>query len=141
MKEQKYFNLTKLEERIKHQLREHREKRKLTLFDVAERVGKSMETYRRWESQGKHLTCIYDLAEVFRVLDFSTAEIIHLLDLPPLTLEEIETVSETQEMLTEVKERGVYFYIKEHCADMETVTISKLITILLEELERKIKSQ
>ena len=75
MKEQKYFNLTKLEERIKHQLREHREKSKLTLFDVAERVGKSMETYRRWESQGKHLTCIYDLAEVFRVLDFSTAEI------------------------------------------------------------------
>lgn len=141
MNEQKYFDLANLEERIKKQLREKRKKSKLTRIDVADRVGKSTETYRRWESQGKRLTCIYDLERVFQVLNFSTTEIIHLLDLPPLTLEEIKTMTETEEELKEVKESGIYFYIKKHCADMGAVTISKLITILLEELERKTKSR
>ncbi|GAB6955714.1 helix-turn-helix transcriptional regulator [Mediterraneibacter glycyrrhizinilyticus] len=141
MDEQKYFDLTNLEERIKKQLRENRKKSKLTPVDVADRVGKSTDTYRRWESRGKHLTCIYDLAEVFKALNFTTTEIIHLLDLPPLTFEEIKAMTETEEMLEEVKESGIYFYIKKQCADMKIVTISKLLVILAEELERKIKSR
>lgn len=68
-------NINELElefqEKLKGLLREYRIKRNLSQFDVANAVGKSLDTYQRWEYTGKGLTNIFILLSVFQTLDFS----------------------------------------------------------------------
>ena len=87
------------QERLKKELRKHRLKQKLSQKAVADALMVSETTYYRWEKYGQCLTDIFSLLNVFRVLDFSTVEIIDLLGLAPLTLGEIEAVYQDEDIL------------------------------------------
>lgn len=102
----------------------HRNKLKLSQFEVSERLGISEKTYQRWESSEETLTDIFKILSVFQVLEFTTTEIIDVLGLPPLTLDEIKVDFPDIEILKS---------IKENCCNMEDSAIERLIVILMNE--------
>jgi len=121
----------RLKEQLRQQLRQHREKLGLNQVEVAGMLCKSHCTYQRWESTGDHLTNIYDIRETFRVLDFSTTEIINLLGLPPLKLDELEEILPDENALRNIEEQGIYSYVRKKCDDMDNRTIDRILKILL----------
>ena len=127
-----YFEL-EFQKNLKKQLHEHRIKRKLRQLDVANAIGKSLDTYQRWESTGQHLNDIFSLLSVFRVLNFSTTEIIDVLGLPPLTLSEIKGIYQDEDTLKDIKENGICSAIRKNCHHMNDFVLEKLLTILLNE--------
>lgn len=122
----------KFQEKLSKQLYDHRQKRKLSQYEVANAVGKTAETYQRWESSGKHLTDIFSLLSVFKVLDFSTAEIIDVFGLPPLTLSEIKDIYQDKDIL-DIKRNGIYSAMRKKCPEIDDFTLGKLLHLLMEE--------
>lgn len=138
-------NINELElefqEKLKGLLREYRIKRNLSQFDVANAVGKSLDTYQRWEYTGKGLTNIFILLSVFQTLDFSITEIIDILGLPPLTLSEIKAIYQDEGTLKSIKENGICSAIRENCRHMEDFTWERLLVILLKEHSKRLESR
>ncbi len=143
MKEKKYEYEYEVEfqKRLKEQLRKHRNKKNLHYLDVANAIGKSYDTYYRWENTGQHLTDIFSLLSVFRTLDFSTSEIIDVLGLPPLTSCEAKTICQHEDMLESIKENGIYLAMCKKCPDMDDFTWGKLLVLLLEEYLKRLESR
>lgn len=129
------------QERLREQLYEHREKRKLSQLDVADMVGTSHSTYQHWESSGKRLTDIYRLLNVFDALDFSTTEIIDVLGLAPLTLSEIQAVYRDEDILKSTRSNGIYSAMRKKYSDMDDLTLEKLLILLSEEHVKRLKSR
>lgn len=134
-----YFELN--QKKLKELLRGHRTKQNLRQSDVADAVGKSLDTYQRWESSGQCLTDIYSLLSVFKALDFSTAEIIDVLGLPPLTAGEMEAICQDGDTLKSIKENGIYSVIREKCPDMNDFILEKLLAILFQEHSKRLESR
>ena len=128
------------QKKLKKQLRKHRTKLKLTQLDVANAVGKSLDTYQRWE-RGKCLTDIISLLSVFQVLDFSTTEIIDVLGLPPITLSEIKANYQNEDILKCIEENGIYSAMRQKSSDIDDFTLEKLLDFLLEENAKRLKSK
>ena len=128
------------QKKLREQLRKHRIKLELTQMEVANAVGKSIDTYQRWES-GKCLTDIISLLNVFQVLDFSTTEIIDILGLPPLTLCEIKANYQNEDILKNIEENGIYFAIRQKSSDIDDFTLGKLLVLLSEENAKRLKSK
>lgn len=125
------FNFSK---NLKKQLKNHRKDiLHLSQEKVAELLYKSEKTYQRWESTGQ-LSNIYDILNALQVLQFSTAEIIKLFELPPLTLDELKEVNMIDgEGLKNLKEDALCSYMRNYCENMNELYIEKLICILIEE--------
>lgn len=128
-----------LQTKLKRQLRKHREKLNLKQLDVANAVGKSLDTYSYWESTGRRLTDIFSLLSVFQALEFSTAEIIDVLGLPPLTLNEIKAIYQDEDTLKNIKGNGIYSAMRENCSDIDDFTLTKLLVLLLKERLRRLE--
>lgn len=126
--------------KLKEQLRKHREKLGLTQMDAAKLLGRSLDSYQRWE-RGKCLTDIISLLNVFHVLDFSTAEIIDVLGLHPLTLSEIKANYQNEDILKSIEENGIYFAMRQKSSDIDDFTLKKLIVLLMEEDIKRFKSK
>lgn len=129
------------QERLKRQLHEHRRNLKLSQIEVAQAVGKTPDTYQRWESSGQHLTDIFSLLSIFQVLHFSTTEIIDVLGLPPLTLGEIKAIYQDEDTLKNIKENGIYPAVRERCPDMDDVTLGKLLAFFLSEYLKRLEKR
>ena len=130
----------KFQEELSRQLYEHRQKRKLTQYEVADAVGKTVDTYQRWESSGKHLTDIFSLLSVFKALDFSTAEIIDVFGLPPLTLSEIKDIYQDKDIL-DIKRNGIYSAMCKKCPEIDDFTLGKLLLLLMKEYVKRRESR
>lgn len=126
--------------RLREQLYNHRKKLKLSQSSVANSVGKSPCTYQRWESSGKCLTDIFDLLRVFHALKFSTAEIIDVLGLPALTLSEMESIYQDED-LKGIKGNGIYSVMRNKCPDMDDFTLKKLIILLEKENLKRLENR
>lgn len=133
-----YFELN--QKKLKELLRGHRTKQNLRQSDVADAVGKSLDTYQRWESSGQCLTDIYSLLNVFRALDFSTAEIIDVLSLPPLRPSEVIDVCQDEDTLKSIKENGIYSVMRKECPGIDNLTLKKLLHLLVGELFKRLES-
>lgn len=116
----------------------HRTGLKLKQREVAELLGKEEKTYQRLESTGSGLSKFFDILDIFRVLHFSVSDIIYVLELPPLTLSEVEELYQDGEILKSIREKGICSSIRQTCGSMETITIERLLYTLLDEaLKRK----
>lgn len=133
-----YFELN--QKKLKELLRGHRTKQNLRQSDVADAVGKSLDTYQRWESSGQCLTDIYSLLNVFRALDCSTAEIIDVLSLPPLRPSEVIDVCQDEDTLKSIKENGIYSVMRKECPGIDNLTLKKLLHLLVGELFKRLES-
>ena len=126
-----------IQKALKEQLYTHRNNLNLKQAEVARMLDKSEKTYQRWESTGNGLSNIQDILKLFEVLEFSTSTVIKLLNLPPLTYDEIRDIVTDIHTLKSIKEEGVYSHIRNNCSNMDNVTIEKLLVILqTEHLER-----
>lgn len=141
MKNENEYLKPGFQKRLKEQLREHRKKRNLSQLDVANAVGKSLDTYQRWESTGERLTEIYSLLSVFRALDFSTTEIIEVLGLPPLTLGEMKAIYQDEDTLKSIQEKGICSAMRENCRHMDDFTLERLLAVLLNEHSKRLESR
>lgn len=135
------FSEHEFQEKLKEQLLKHRRKKNLRQSDVANAVGASHSTYQRWESTGQHLTDIFTLLSVFQALDFSTAEIIDVLGLPPLTLNEIKAIYQDEDILKSIKGNGICFSMHEKCPDMEDFALESLLVLLLKERLKRLEDR
>ncbi len=139
----KFFMITQLEEeKIKERLTKTMYKRrkelKLKQREVAGLLGKEEKTYQRLESTGNGLSNFFDILDIFRVLHFSVNDIIYVLELPPLTLREIEELYQDEETLKNIREKGIHSSIRQTCGKMETITIERVLcTLMAEYLKRK----
>ena len=139
----KFFMITQLEEeKIKERLTKTMYKRrkelKLKQREVAGLLGKEEKTYQRLESTGNGLSDFFDILDIFRVLHFSVNDIIYVLELPPLTLREIEELYQDEETLKNIREKGIHSSIRQTCGKMETITIERVLcTLMAEYLKRK----
>ena len=131
----------KFQERLKEQIREHRKRQKLRQLDVANALGVSLDTYQHWEKPSQSLTNISDILSVFRELDFSTAEIIDVLGLAPLTPSEVKAVCQDEDTLKCIKGNTIYAAVREKCPDMDVFTLEKLLILLLDEHSKRLKQQ
>ncbi len=123
--------------RLTGQMFQHRDTLGLQQKEVAHFLNKSDKTYQRWESTGNGLSDIFDLLTIFRVLQFSTTEIIDVLGLPPLTLNEVKGLYQDEETIRGIRENTVYSFISKECSRMQTNTIEKLLCVLLKEYLKK----
>lgn len=135
----KYFEFN--QEKLKKLLREHRKNQKLSQNEVAEMVGKSLDTYQRWESSGQRLTDIFTLLSVFQVLKISTSEIIDVLGLRPLTLSEVEDIYQDENTLKSIEGNGICSAMRKKCPDMDDFILERLISILFEEHSKRLESR
>ena len=104
-------------------------------------VGKSLDTYQRWESSGQRLTDIFSLLNVFQTLEFSTTEIIDVLGLPPLTFSEIKAIYQDEDTLKSIKENGICSAMHKKCSGMDEFTLERLLAILLQEHSKRLESR
>lgn len=123
------------------QLREHRIKRNLSQLNVANAVGKSLDTYQRWEYTGKGLTNIFNLLSVFQALGFSITEIIDVLGLPTLTLSEMKAIYQDEDTLKSIKENGICAAMRENCRYMDDFALERLLAVLLKEHLKRLESK
>lgn len=119
--------------RLTERMFQHRSTSGLSQKDAAESLGKSEKTYQRWESDGSGLSDIFNILNVFRVLHFSTTEMIEVLGLPPLELSEIKELYQDDETLKSIQENSIYTFVRKTCGGMESITIEKLLCVLLKE--------
>lgn len=129
------------EERLKEQLHQHRKKLNLVQAEVADLLCKSVDTYQRWESTGKCLTYIFDILRVFQELKFSTAEIIDVLGLPHLTLNEVKSIYQDEDIVKSIKGNGIYSAMREKCPDIDDCTLEMLLVLLLKERLKRLESR
>lgn len=133
MKNEDLDKQTRLENKLKKQLRQHRENLHLSRVKVAQDVYKSLKTYERWESNGKGLTNIHNLLEVFQVLKFTTSEVIDLLELPPFKADELEKISPDEDTLKRIRDDGILTYMRNNCTHIDDLKLEKLLDILFAE--------
>ena len=132
----------KMQKRLRHALREHREAMNKTQLEIAMKIGKSENTYQRWESTAEGLTNIFDLLHLFQILNFRSSEILAVFEFPPLSAEEVEALYLDEAAKSEIKESGIYRYLQDHCADLDNLTIEKLVDVITEErLKRRGRRQ
>ena len=122
-----------LQARLGNVLYEHRTALGKTRLTIADKIGKSEKTYQRWESTGKGLTDIFDILRLFEILKIPTGEIIALLGFPPLSQKEVETLYQDEAIQNEIKSSGIYRYLRDHCAELNDITVEKLVDIITEE--------
>lgn len=124
------FDEEKFKEQWREKLSSHR-KNKLGLSQekFAELLNISHATYQRWESANK-LPSIFDILNLFRILEFTTYEIINLLQLPLLKEEDIINFLQDKDAL---KEGTICHYLKENSFKMSNSTIEALLDIISEE--------
>lgn len=122
-----------LQKRLGNALYKHRNALGKKQREVALAIEKSEKTYQRWESTGKGLNDLFDILQLFQLLDFSTTEIIDLLGFPPLELKEIRTLYKDGAILNEIRNNSIYLYLQKHCSDLDNVTIEKLLDVITEE--------
>lgn len=91
MKKMEYLGKKEIRNRLKEKMLQHRDKLGLKQREVAELLDKDEKTYQRLESTGNGLSDFFDIQNIFRVLEFSTTDIIDVLGFPPLTLNEIKS--------------------------------------------------
>lgn len=128
----------KIIERLTEQMLQHRKALGLKQGEVAELLDKPEKTYQRWESTGSGLSIFFDIQNIFKVLHFSTTEIVNILGLSPLTSSEIEELYQDEEILKSIREKSICSSIRQKCGEMQSITIEKLLCILLKEyLKRK----
>lgn len=132
-KENVYLEPETFRESLKGQLPKHRENLGLKQKDVAHLIDKPESTYQRWEATGDGLTNIFNILKVFQVLGFSTTEIIKILGLSQLKPSEIGEICTDEGTLKSIKEDGIYLYVRNNRANMDDITIEKLLDALFEE--------
>lgn len=138
MKKMEYLGKKEIRNRLKEKMLQHRDKLGLKQREVAELLDKDEKTYQRLESTGNGLSDFFDIQNIFRVLEFSTTDIIDVLGFPPLTLNEIKELYQDEETLKSIRENGICSSIRQTCNKMENITIEKLLYILLiEHLKRR----
>lgn len=118
---------------LNEQMRQNRKTLGLNQGEVAELLGKSEKTYQRWESSGKGLSNFFDILSIFKVLQFSTTEIINVFGLPPLSPSEAKELCQDEETLKSLQENTIYSFIRQKCDKLEIITIEKLLFILSKE--------
>lgn len=123
----------KILKQLTEQMLKHRETLKLTQKEVSELLGKPEKTYQRWESTGSGLSAFSDIKNIFKVLKFSTIEIINLLELQSLTLGEVKELYQNEETLKDIRENTICSYTRQTCGKLESITIEQLLCILLKE--------
>lgn len=128
-----YLDKEKFEKQLRTKLYAHRRELGLNQLDAGELIGKSRDTYQRWESTGQGLTNIYDISSVFHEFHFSLTEIMELMKLPQPTKEELEGFYSNIVIQGEVNHFDIYRYVSKNCADMDTLTIIRLLYILCKE--------
>ena len=128
-----YYSKRKLQERLGDVLHEHRTALGKTQLTIAKEIGKSGTTYQRWESTGKGLTDIFDILRLFEILNISTGEIIALLGLPPLSQTDMDLLYQDDAIQNAIKSSGIYRYLRNHCAELDDITVEKLVDIITEE--------
>lgn len=128
-----YYSKRKLQERLGDALRKHRIALGKTQLAIALEIGKSEKTCQRWESTGKGLTDIFDILHLFEVLKIPTGEIVTLLGLPPLSQKDVEILYQDEAIQNEIKSSGIYRYLRDHCAELDDITIEKLVDVITEE--------
>lgn len=131
----------KFQQELKKQLHEHRKKLKLSQNDVANALGVSRDTYQRWEKPSQDLLNIFNILSVLRVLNFSTAEIIEMLGLAPLTPDEIKAVFQDEDMLKSIQSNTIYSFMRKNYLDMNDLTLKKLFFLLGEEYFKRFKGR
>lgn len=141
MHNKNYNSEQEFQERLKGQIREHRKKQELRQADVANALGVSLDTYQHWEKPSQSLTNISDILNIFQVLDFSTAEIIDVLGLAPLTPSEVKAVCQDEDTLKCIKGNTIYAAVREKCPDMDDFTLEKLLFLLLGERLKRLGQQ
>lgn len=119
--------------RLIEQMFQHRERLGLTQKQAAELLTTSEKAYQRWESCGNGLSDFFVIQNIFKILEFSTTEIISVLGLPPLTLNEVKELYQDEETLKGIRENTLYSYIRQKCDKLESITIEKLLYILSKE--------
>lgn len=128
----------KIRNRLTETMFKCRNELKLKQREVAELLGKDEKTYQRLESTGNGLSNFFDILDIFHVLNFSYQDFIYVLELPPLTLSEIEELYQDEEILKSIREKGIHSSIRQICGKMETITIERLLcTLLVEFLKRR----
>ena len=128
-----YYSKRKLQKRLGDAQRKHRSLLGKTQFAIALEIEKTEKTYQRWESTGKGLTDIFDILRLFEILNISTGEIIALLGLPPLSQKDVEILYQDEAIQNEIKSSGIYRYLRDHCAELNDITVEKLVDIITEE--------
>ena len=128
-----YYSKRKLQKRLGDALRKHRTALGKTQFAIALEIEKTEKTYQRWESTGKGLTDIFDILRLFEILNISTGEIIALLGLPPLSQKDMDILYQDDAIQNEIKSSGIYRYLRNHCAELDDITVEKLVDIITEE--------
>lgn len=128
----------KIRKRLTETMFKCRNELKLKQREVAERLEKEEKTYQRLESTGSGLSNFFDMLDIFHVLHFSIQDVVYVLELPPLTLSEIEKLYQDEKILKSIQEKGIYSSIRQICGEMETITIERLLcTLLTEYLKRR----
>lgn len=130
MAKEYFVNSARIMERLKTEIRERRRDLHLTQAQVGRSLNKSEKGYQRTENEGVGLSDIFKLLEILYLLEFSTSEIINLLELPPLKPSEIKDICQDEDALGSIQENELCCYIGEHCTDMDTATIASLLEIL-----------
>lgn len=141
-KKTEYFKPEYQEEfqkRLKGKIREHRKEKNLTQSAVAQALKVSLDTYRHWEKDSRPLTDIFNMLSVFQVLEFSTAEIVDLLGLAPLTSGEIKAACQDEDMLKSIEGNTIYSIVREKCSSMDGLTLGKLLALLSEENLKRVE--
>lgn len=121
------------QKKLKTQIRQHRTEHNYSQVGIANAVGVTDKAYQRWEYSGQHLTNIFRLLQVFRELEFSTTEIIDVLGLPPLTLNEVKSIYQDEDILKSIKEHSFYSVMRKKCPDIDDFTLEMILKLLLEE--------
>lgn len=130
-----------LQTKLKRQLREHREKLKLRQLDVANALGISLDTYQHWEKPSQRLNNISDILSAFKVLRFSTTEIIDVLGLSPLTASEAEAICQDEDTLKSIKENGIRSAMRESYCHVDDFTLEKMLIDLLKECLKRLEDR
>lgn len=133
MEEKNYLEKEEIIKRLTAQMFQNRNTLKLTQKEVSELLGKSENTYQRWESAGDGLSGFFDIQNIFKILQFSTTEIINVLGLPPLSPSEAKELCQDEETLKSLQENTIYSFIRQKCDKLEIITIEKLLFILSKE--------
>lgn len=140
----KYFKQEFQEEvqkRLKEQIRERRIKQNLRQIDVANALGISLDTYQNWEKHDRSLTDIFSILSVLLVLDFSTADIVDVLGLAPLTLREIKNVCQDEDTLKNIQGNTVYSVMREKCPDLDDFTLERVHYLIMGEHLKRLENR
>lgn len=134
-----YLDKKAITEQLTKELFNHRQKLGLMQREVAEFLDRSEKTYQHWESTGEGLSNIFTILQLFQALEFSTAEIIGVLGLPPLTADELKDICPDGDTLKSIQENGICSYVRMNCGKMDYCQIERLFDVLCDERSERRK--